>query len=272
MQSSKAPTLSGRDLIWVPFLMLVRREIERFLKVIVQTVITPFVSSFLYLLVFGVSIGNHINMASGVTYLQFLIPGLVMMSALNNAFQNTSSSVVTGKFSGDLEDWRISPLSAQQIIWALSFGGLFRGFLVGGITYITGAIFCYYHEGTILALAHPLEFFFFMTAGSLVFASMGISVSFWARTFDQLSAFSAFILLPLTYLGGVFFSIEGLSPFWQNAAALNPLLYFINGVRYGMLGVSDVDVMTATIVSLVSLVIFHALAWTSIKKGSFARW
>lgn len=257
---------------WVPFVMLLRREIERFLKVIVQTVVTPFVSSFLYLLVFGVSIGEKISLNSGASYLAFLIPGLVMMSALNNAFQNSSSSIVSGKFSGDLEDWRVAPLSSEQIVWAISLGGLVRGFLVGAITFITGFVFYYFQEGKVFEIAHPLELLFFLTVGSLAFAKIGLSVSFWARTFDQLSAFSAFILLPLTYLGGVFFSIEHLSPFWQTIAKLNPLLYFINGVRHGMLGFSDVSVTTAAIVSVGSLALFYLLSLHSIKKGSFARW
>ncbi|MGE0632452.1 MAG: ABC transporter permease [Pseudobdellovibrionaceae bacterium] len=263
---------NSTQLTWIPFLMLLRREIERFFKVIVQTVVTPFVSSFLYLLVFGVSIGEKISLSSGTSYLMFLIPGLVMMSALNNAFQNSSSSIVSGKFSGDLEDWRVAPLSSQQLVWAISLGGLVRGFVVGSITFFTGFVFCYFQEGTVFQIAHPLELIFFLCVGSLVFSKIGILVSFWARTFDQLSAFSAFILLPLTYLGGVFFSVELLSPFWQTVAKLNPLLYFINGVRHGMLGFSDVNVATAAVISSISLIVFHFAALHSIKKGSFARW
>lgn len=261
-----------QDLTWTPFVTLYIREMKRFVKVIVQTVFTPLVTASLYLLIFGVSLGSNITISHAPSYLAFLIPGLIMMSVLNNAFQNSSSSIVAGKFSGDLEDWRVVPLSNQQIIWALSMGGLSRGFIVGFITYSVGAVFHIILEGSMLVPANPLWLLFFLAVGGLSFAKLGISVAFWAKSFDQLSAVGTFLLLPLIYLGGVFFSIEGLHPFWQGVSKFNPVLYFINGVRYGIIGHSDVSVYMAALVSLGALVIFHYLGLRSLKTAQFQRW
>lgn len=260
------------NLVWIPFFMLLQREVHRFLKVMAQTLVTPMVNSSLYLLIFGVSLGSSIQLSSGVSYLAFLIPGLVMMGCLNNAFQNSSSSVVGAKFAGDMEDFKVAPLSYQQIVWAMSLAGVLRGLIVGLITYIIGLIFFYVVGGHVLTIAHPFALIFFLIVGGLAFAKLGISVAFWAKTFDQLSAVGGFVLLPLIYLGGVFFSLENLHPFWKTLSQFNPLLYMINGVRYGILGVSDVDMGFAALISLVSLVVFHLLALRSLKKGSFVRW
>ncbi|RYZ61169.1 MAG: ABC transporter permease, partial [Proteobacteria bacterium] len=240
--------------------------------VVVQTVVTPFISSFLYLLVFGVSLGAQVQMHGGVPYLAFLIPGLMMMGLMNNAFQNSSSSIVSSKFSGDLEDIRVAPISDQQIIWAMSLGAVVRGALVAFVTYIVGAIFYYIQQDAILTIAHPFLLAYFVIIAGLIFGMLGISIAFWARTFDQLSAFSAFVLLPLTYLGGVFISVDSLHPFWQGVAKLNPLLYLINGLRYGVLGVSDVSIQTSVILSLLGFVVFYGISFWSLRKGSFQRW
>lgn len=257
---------------WIPFLMLLRREIHRFIKVLVQTVVTPFISSFLYLMVFGITLGANVEPQKGHTYLAFLIPGLCMMGLINNAFQNSSSSVTIGKFTGELEDLKVLPLSHHQIIWAMSLAAVVRGSIVAVITYVVGSGFHYYQYGQLLSVANPGYLAFFVIAGGLLFGMLGISTAFWAKTFDQLSAVSAFVLLPLTYLGGVFISIDHLHPFWQGIAKLNPLLYLINGVRYGILGISDVPMDSALIISAVGLVVFYKLADRSLKSGSFSRW
>jgi len=254
------------------FVTLFEREIKRFMKVVVQTVVTPFVSSFLYLLVFGVTLGGEVEVHGGVPYLAFLIPGLMMMSLMNNAFQNSSSSIVSSKFSGDLEDIRVAPISNQQIVWAMSLGGVVRGALVAMITYGVGAVFYYFQQGHVLLIQHPLILLYFIVIGGLIFGMLGIGVAFWANSFDQLSAFSAFVLLPLTYLGGVFVSIQNLHPFWQWVSKLNPLLYLINGLRYGVLGVSDVDLLHSVVLSLAGFVVFYGISLWSLRKGSFQRW
>jgi ABC-2 type transport system permease protein len=254
------------------FVTLFEREIKRFLKVVVQTVVTPFVSSFLYLLVFGVTLGSQVKVHESVPYLAFLIPGLMMMGLMNNAFQNSSSSIVSSKFSGDLEDIRVAPITNQQIIWAMSLGGVVRGALVALVTYLVGTVFYYFQQGEFLTIAHPLVLLYFVVVGGLIFGMLGIAIAFWARTFDQLSAFSAFVLLPLTYLGGVFISISNLHPFWQVVAKLNPLLYLINGLRYGVVGVSDVALMDSVLLSLAGFGVFYGVSLWSLQKGSFQRW
>jgi ABC-2 type transport system permease protein len=272
LASKKAQVKLARDVHWMPFLTLFQREIQRFLKVVVQTVVTPFVSSTLYLMIFGVSLGRQIVLADGFPYLAFLIPGLVMMGCLNNAFQNSSSSIVSSKFSGDLEDLKAAPFSASQIIWALILAALARGLLVGAITFLVGEIAHYFNFAKLLPVASLPALLLFLILGGLTFACLGIMVAFWARTFDQLSAVSGFILMPLIYLGGVFFSVDNLPPFWKSVSLFNPLLYMINGVRYGILGKADVDQWMAFGVSLVALLVTLGLAVNSLRRGSFQRW
>lgn len=257
---------------WIPFFTLINREVKRFMKVIIQTIVSPIISSSLYLLIFGVSLGSQVSLKSGIPYITFLIPGLMIMGLINNSFQNSSSSIVTSKFSGDLEDIRVAPISNNQIIWAMGIGGIIRGASVAIITGIVGLTFHYFMTGELIPLQHPLLFVLFLILNGLIFSFCGIFVAFIARTFDQLSAFSTFILIPLTYLGGVFMSIEGLHPFWQKVCHLNPVFYLINGFRYSMLGQSDVELMTTIAVSLLALAITYAMAMYSLVKGSFARW
>jgi ABC-2 type transport system permease protein len=257
---------------FAPFWTLYCREMKRFMKVVFQTVFTPLINATLYLLIFGVSLGSHIQIDHQISYMSFLIPGLVMMSVLNNAFQNSSSSIVSGKFSGDLEDLKVVPLSSQQMFWAFSIGGLSRGFIVGFVTYLVGAVFSLIVEGHWLAIAHPFYLITFLILGGLSFAALGICVAFWAKSFDQVSAVGSFVLLPLIYLGGVFFSLQNLHPFWHTLSRGNPVLYFINGVRFGILGVSDVEPQVALVVSIFSLLIFHVLALRALKVGSYSRW
>ena len=256
----------------IGFLTLLEREVKRFLKVIIQTLISPIVSSFLYLLVFGVSLGASVKLNTGIPYLSFLIPGLMAMGLINNAFQNSSSSVVTSKFSGDLEDLRVVPISNTQIIFAMGFGGVIRGFLVAAVTGIVGSIFHYYKLGEFLTISHPFWMLFFILTGGLTFSFIGIFIAFIARTFDQLTAFSTFILLPLTYLGGVFVSIETLHPIWQTVSKINPLFYLINGFRHAIIGSADVDLLSSVVVCTVAVAVTYCMARIALVKGSFSRW
>lgn len=254
------------------FLTLVRREIKRFLKVIIQTVVSPVISSFLYLLVFGVSLGTSVQLKSGLNYLSFLIPGLMMMGLINNAFQNSSSSIVTSKFSGDLEDIRVAPIPHSYIIWAMGLGGAVRGTLVAMVTGLVGLLFHYMQLHELLSVEHPVWLIYFFLVGGFIFSFLGIFVAVLANTFDQLSAFSTFILLPLTYLGGVFISIESLHPIWQTLSHFNPLFYLINGFRYAVLGQADVGLLNAVLVSAFAVLVTFLMAQYALKKGSFSRW
>lgn len=251
---------------------MLEREIKRFLKVIIQTLISPIIGSFLYLLVFGLSLGASVKLSTGIPYLTFLIPGLMAMGLINNAFQNSSSSVVTSKFSGDLEDLRVVPITNTQIIFAMGCGGVIRGFLVAGVTGLVGSIFHYYKLGEFLGISHPFWMLFFILSGGLTFSFIGIFIAFLAKTFDQLTAFSTFILLPLTYLGGVFVSIETLHPFWQTISKFNPLFYLINGFRYAIIGTADVDLLSSVVVCILAVGITYTMARVALIKGSFSRW
>lgn len=257
---------------WVSFITLFKKEIHRFLKVAVQTVFTPFVSSLLYLLVFGVTLGSKLDSHQGVSYLVFLIPGLCMMGLMNNAFQNSSSSITIGKFTGEIEELKTLPLTTAQIVLAMSLAALFRGLIVASVTYLVSQLVCYFSTGQWIEIAHPGYALYFLTSGGLIFGCLGISVAFWAKNFDQIAAITSFVLLPLTYLGGVFISIENFSPFWQKVSLFNPLLYLINGMRYGLLGISDVEMKTSVLLAFVAVVFFYFVALLSLKKSSFSRW
>lgn len=257
---------------WIQFKSLFNREVSRFLRVIYQTIATPLISTTLYLLIFGVSIGKEIQTLPGVTYLAFLIPGLVMMTALRNAFDNTLGSVASSKFCGELEDLKMAPLSGPQIAWAFGLSSVLRGVLVGGVTLLIGYLFYWISEEAVLQIRHPVIFLLFIFLGSLAFGHLGMTITIFAGHFEQVNAINTFVLLPLIYLGGVFFSLDQLHPFWQTLSRFNPLLYIVNGVRYGMLGVSDVDVRLALAVTFFTWGFSYLVALYALKRGSYQRW
>lgn len=257
------------------FIFLFRKECHRFMKVLVQTVLTPLINSTLYLLIFGLTLGAHINLGdnmAGHSYLAFLIPGLMMMGLINNAFQNSSSSLVSSKFTGDIEDLGVVPLSQNQIIWAMSLACVIRGSIVAIITMLVGQVFALTQEQELISIAHPFWFLYFMICAGLLFGMLGLITAVKAKTFDQLSAVSTFIILPLTYLGGVFISTATLHPFWQTASQLNPLFYLINGLRYSFIGAADVALATSASIALVALVGMYVLTRVLFKNVSFTRW
>ncbi len=260
------------NLFWVPFYSLLFREVKRFMRVASQTLLTPIVSSTLYLMIFGVSLGSQIKVQGDVPYLLFLIPGLVMMGCLNNAFQNSSSSIISSKFAGDLEDLKASPLTPNQILMALGLAAVVRGLVVALITFVVGEVSYYFTYGEWFGVVHPFWLFLFLVLGGLSFANIGIVAAFWAKSFDQISAIGGFLLVPLIYLGGVFFSVDLLPPFWKQVALMNPLLYVINGVRFGILGHSDVEVEISLIVASVGLLISLVAAAWLLRRGSYQRW
>ena len=257
---------------WNPFFSFFAREIHRFLKVFFQTVFIPVINSSLYLIIFGVSLGSRLNLDLGVSYLQFLIPGLAMMSCLSNAFQNGSSSILSLKFGGDIIDIKASPLTIYHTLWALALGGMCRGLLVGFVVLSVGQVFHFYYLGEWIAPHSLLATLFFATIAGLVFSKIGVAVALWAKTFDHIGAIGGLIILPLTYLGGVFFSLEMLSPFWKNISLVNPILYFINGLRWGIIGKSDIPVEVSMIVSLLALCVCHFIVLLFMKYGSYKRW
>ena len=271
MISSEFLSAIQKRIRFQPFLTFFTREVHRFSKVLFQTVVIPIVNSSLYLVIFGVSLGQKLSF-NQVSYLEFIIPGLVMMSCLSNAFQNGSSSILSLKYGGDIIDLKVSPLTTQQILWAFAFGGVCRGCLVGGIVFCMGELFHYFYLGRWLIPASYSYLLIFVVIAGLVFSKIGVAIALWARTIDHIGAVGGLVILPLTYLGGVFFSIDILSPFWRTVSLFNPILYFINGIRYSLLGVSDVPVEMSLLVSALSLLFFHVFSVYSVRHSHYRRW
>lgn len=222
-------------LLGTPFRTLLKKEVMRFLSVYVQTIITPLISASLYLVIFGLSLGDRISFYGDVPYTDFLIPGLVMMAIVNNAFANTSSSIFISKYLGNIIDILIVPLRSGEIVLAYTLGGMARGLIVGILVALISRPFAS------TPLAHPLLAASFAALACALFSLFGILAAIWAERFDDLSIFNTFIILPLTYLGGIFYSVEILPPLFAKLSYLNPILYLIGGLRHGFLGLSDIN-------------------------------
>lgn len=210
------------------------KEVRRYLSVWGQTVATPVLSSFLYLFIFGFSLDRQISMIEGLSYLEFIIPGLVIMGMINNSYQNTASSILISKFHGNIHDLLVAPISYREMMAAYLAGGLVRGLMVGGITFIVSLLF------VVTLPAHPLYLTAFSLMACLGFAAVGILAAVHSRSFDELSMVTNYLLMPLTYLSGIFYSIHILPPFWEKLSLANPMFYLVDGFRYGFLGISDV--------------------------------
>ncbi len=214
------------------FLTLLRKELLRFWKVGFQTVCAPVLTALLYLMIFSQVLENHVQV-HGIRYTAFLIPGLVMMSVLQNAFANSSSSLIQSKITGNLVFVLLTPISTFQFFTAYLLAATIRGAVVGaGVLLATSWI-----GG--LTMAEPLWILLFTLLGGMLMGSLGLIAGMWAEKFDQLAAFQNFLILPLTMLSGVFYSVQSLPGFWQGVSRANPVFYLIDGFRYGFFAVSD---------------------------------
>ncbi len=223
------------------FWTLLSRETNKFIKVISQALIAPVITSLLYIIVFGKFIGSQIPKVDDLTYMEFLIPGLIMMSVITNSFSNTSASILVSKFFNNLTEMLTAPLSYFEMVLALTLGGVVRGFAVGVVTLLASFLFIP------IGVFDIYVFVYFMLFVSLIFSSIGVMMGLWATQFVHLETFSNFVLTPLTFLGGVFYSIAILPELLQTLSIFNPLLYMVNGMRYGMLGVSDISIVFSMI-------------------------
>ncbi len=216
---------------------LLYKELLRFWKVSFQTVAAPVLTTLLYLLIFSHVLESRVSVFDGrVGYTAFLVPGLVMMSVLQNAFANSSSSLIQSKVNGSLIFMLLPPLSPADFFAAYVLGAIVRGLVVGlGVFVVTLAF-----DPALLRLAHPLWALAFALLGSAILGTLGLVGGIWAEKFDQLAAFQNFLIMPLTFLSGVFYSIHSLPPFWQALSRFNPFFYMIDGFRYGFFGLSDV--------------------------------
>lgn len=256
---------------WVSFVSLLKKEIARFCKVLSQTILSPIINAFLYLLVFGVSFSALLKNQQGFTYLEFLVPGLVALGVLNNALQNSASSVMVSKFHGDLQDLRVIPMTAMPITFAYGLASIARGALVGGCILAISEVVFFFKTGGLISIQHPFMLLSFVFFSGAIFGNVGIWTGFRAKSFDQINVVTTFVVLPLIYLGGVFFSLDILHPVFQTLAHFNPLVYLINGIRFGILGISDIEPFLCLGVSFVFFVISSFFAWHSVKWGSYQR-
>ena len=221
---------------WVAFKTLVTKEFIRVIRIWVQTIVPPAITMTLYFIIFGNLIGRRIGDMGGYDYMQYIAPGLIMMAVITNSYGNVVSSFFGAKFARHIEEMLVSPMSNATIILGHVAGGVIRGLLVGGVVTIVALGF------TRLDVQHPLITFSMVILSSIVFSLAGFINAVFARKFDDVSIIPTFVLTPLTYLGGVFYSISLLPDFWQKASLLNPILYMVNAFRYGILGASDIDI------------------------------
>ena len=219
------------------------KEVLRFWKVGFQTVGAPVLTSVLYLLIFGHVLEDHVKVYDGVGYTAFLIPGLVMMSVLQNAFANSSSSMVQSKIMGNLVFLLLTPLSHWSWFFAYTLSAVVRGMAVGMGVLLATALFVWQSSALNFSLVpqEPLWALVFAFTGAAMLGALGLIAGLWADKFDQMSSFQNFLITPMTFLSGVFYSIHSLPPFWQQVSHLNPFFYMIDGFRYGFFGVSDVS-------------------------------
>lgn len=237
------------------------KEVRRFSKVWLQTVLSPLVTTSLYFLVFGVALGSRLREISGVPYIQFVVPGLVMMTMIRDSFLNTSSSLFQSKINGTITDILVAPIGALEMVLAYVGAAMIRAIIVGTLVCLVALSFTWFplHD-----IGWTLFFTIFVTA---TLALLGMIAALWAQKFDHLAIFPNFVLLPLAFLGGVFYSIDLLPEPWNTVSRLNPLLYMVNGLRYGFLGVADVSPVTSAGVVLVSFLAVLGAASALLRSG-----
>ncbi len=224
---------------WVALKTIVTKEVLRVLRIWVQTIVPPAITMTLYFIIFGNLIGRRIGEMAGFDYMQYIAPGLIMMSVITNSYGNVVSSFFGAKFAGHVEEMIVSPMSNATIVIGHVAGGVIRGILVGIVVTIIALFF------TDLTIVHPLITVSMVVLSSTVFALAGFINAIFAKKFDDISIIPTFVLTPLTYLGGVFYSIALLPELWQKVSLGNPILYMVNAFRFGILGVSDISISYA---------------------------
>jgi len=245
----------------IGFQTLFYKEILRFWKVATQTVAAPVLTAMLYLLIFGHVLADHVQVYPGVQYTSFLVPGLVMMSVLQNAFANSSSSLIQSKITGNLVFVLLPPLSHWELFGAYVLAAVARGLVVGAGVFAVTAWFAH------MNFVAPWWIAIFALLGAGILATMGLIAGIWAEKFDQLAAFQNFLIMPATFLSGVFYSVHSLPPFWQAVSHCNPFFYMIDGFRYGFFGQSDVNPLASCGVVVVFLLILVSFGLGLLKSG-----
>lgn len=245
----------------IGFRTLLVKETRRFLKVPGQTIAQPVITTALYFLVFGFALGGMVREVDGVSYVRFIVPGLVMLSLIQNAFLNTASSMFIAKMQGTIVDLLVAPLSPGELLGAFTLAAVVRGVLVAGIVWLVAALF------TGFSLAHPVWVVAFALLVAAEFAFFGLLVAIWSDKFEQLNLVPTFVITPLTFLGGVFYSARMLPEPWSAVTRLNPILYMVEGLRYGVLGRSDVSPWLGLGLTLALSAASGAAVWVMLARG-----
>ena len=240
---------------------LFKKEVHRFLKVGIQTVIGPAISSLLFLAVFSLALGRSVNQINNVNLSEFIAPGLIMMTMLQNSFANAASSIGQAKFQGNIVDILMAPLSDFELAAGYILGAVARGLICGLVTFF-GILFF-----VPLSVYSYSALFFYSLMGCMMMGSMGVMVGIWADKWDQQQGITNFIVLPLTFLSGTFYSISRLPEFWQNFALFNPFFYTIDGLRYAFIGQSDSELLSGAIILLILNVCLFFLCYLMFKEG-----
>ncbi|GKT12481.1 MAG: ABC-2 type transport system permease protein [Thiomicrorhabdus sp.] len=246
---------------WIGCWALFIKEVRRFYSVVVQTVFAPVVATLLYLLVFGQVLETQIETYSGLSYSQFLIPGLVMMAILQNAFSNSSSSLIQSKMHGNLSFVLLSPISPFEFYIAFVAASIVRGILVGVSILVVGMI------GFDLSWQSPLWVLVFAVLSAAMMGGLGVLAGIISDKYDHLAAFQNFVIMPLTFLSGVFYSIHALPGAWQKVSHFNPFFYMVDGFRYGFFEQSDVSVYLSLSVTILFLILISAINLILLRKG-----
>lgn len=250
---------------WIAFTTILRKEIKRFTRIWVQTLLPPVITMALYFVIFGKLIGSRIGDMGGYSYIQFVAPGLIMMAVLTNAYSNVVSSFFSAKFQRSVEEVLVSPTPNYVILLGYTMGGVARGLCVGILVTIMSLIF------TDLHIYSWSITFAIVLLTSMLFSLAGFINAVYANTFDDVSIVPTFILTPLTYFGGVFYSINLLPEIWQHISRLNPILHMVNAFRYGILGVSDINIVNAIVGLTVGVVILFLISLHLLKTGKRLR-
>ena len=237
------------------------KETNRYLRIWVQTLVPPVITTSLYFIIFGKMIGSRIGEMGGFSYMEFIVPGLIMMSTITSSYSNVSSSFFSQKFQKNIEELLVAPVPTHVIIWGFVFGGLGRSILVGTLVTIISLFFVPFHVYSWVIVVLTLV----MTA--ILFSLAGLLNGIFAQSFDDVSIVPTFVLQPLTYLGGVFYSISMLPPIWQTISKVNPIVYMISGFRYGFLGTIDVPIFLSIGILVLFIVVLYSVCWYLIQKG-----
>lgn len=249
----------------VAFNTLLAREIRRFIRIWPQTLLPPAITMTLYFIIFGNLIGSRIGEMGGFSYIQYIAPGIIMMSVINNAYSNVASSFFSAKFQNHIEELLVAPVPNYLILAGYVAGGTARGLCVGLIVTLVSLFF------THLSIQHVFITISMVFLSAVLFALGGFINAIYARSFDEISIIPTFILTPMTYLGGVFYSISLLPEFWQNISLLNPILYMVNAFRFGMLGASDIAIEIAFSIIVFCIIGLTSFALYLLNKGTGIR-